>query len=183
MPLPTFLCIALASGIATALAGRGELRLSPRHAFLTTAFAAFLVFASLVLVPAGVYFYVFHGDWFLLYLFDVQRIPSAVALVGFVLQVGLGALGFSIGAALLRSQRETFAGVLIALAVVTGGAVPVVLRDRLAVAGTFAQYEGHFGLTPIADSPLFLGGVTMAAIVVVGLTFLLVRLNMASARG
>lgn len=183
MPLPTLICLAFATGVSAALAGRGELRLSPRHAFLTTAFGAYLIFASLVLVPASVYFYVFHGDWFLLYLLDVQRVPSAIALVGFLLEVGIGALGFSAGAALLRSQREAVAGGIIAVAVIAGGAVPALLRERLAVAGTFAQYEGQFGLTPLGDSTLFAGGIAMALLVTAGFVFLVVRLNYASARG
>lgn len=183
MPLPTLISIAFATGVATALAGRGELRLSPRHPFLTTAFGAYLLFACLVLVPASVYFYVFHGDWFLLYLFDVQRVPSAIALVGFVLEVGIGALGFSAGAALLRSQREAVAGGVIAAAVILGAAVPALLRERLSVAGTFAQYDGQFGLTPLSDSPLFAGGIAMAVLIVAGFVFLIVRLNYASARG
>lgn len=183
MPLPTLICLAFATGVSAALAGRGELRLSPRHAFLTISFGAYLLFASLVLVPASVYFYVFHGDWFLLYLLDVQRVPSAIALVGFVLEIGIGALGFSVGAALLRSQREALAGGVIAVAVIAAGAVPALLRERLAVAGTFAQYEGQFGLTPLPDSPLFAGGIAMALLIVAGFTFLVARLNHASARG
>ena len=181
--MPTLICLAFATGVAAALAGRGELRLSPRHAFLTSAFGAYLIFASLVLVPASVYFYVFHGDWFLLYLFDVQRIPSAIAMVGFIVEVGIGALGFSAGAAMLRSQRETAAGVTIAAAVIAAGVGPVVLRQRLAVAGTFAQFEGQFGLTPLSDSPLFAGGVAMSLLILMGFTFLVVRLNYASVRG
>lgn len=183
MPLPTLICLAFATGVAAALAGRGELRLSPRHAFLTTSFGAYLIFASLVLVPASVYFYVFHGDWFLLYLLDVQRVPSAIALVGFVVEVGIGALGFSAGAALLRSQRETLAGGAIAVALIASGTVPALLRDRLAVAGTFAQYEGQFGLIPLADSPLFAGGIAMFVLILAGFVFLVVRLNFASLRG
>lgn len=182
MPLPTLICLAFATGVAAALAGRGELRVSPRHALLTTSFGAYLIFACLVLVPASVYFYVFHGDWFLLYLFDVQRVPSAIALVGFVAEAALGTLGFVAGTALLRSQREIAAGVVIALALIVGAAVPAVLRDRLAVAGTFAQYDGHFGLTPWMDSTLLTGGIAMASLIALGFVFLVLRLNFASTR-
>jgi hypothetical protein len=182
VPLPTLICVAFASGVAAALAGRGELRISPRPPLLTIAFAAYAIFASLVLVPASVYFYVFHGDWFLLYLIDVQRVPSAIAMLGFMLEAGIGALGFAVGSALLRTQREAAAGVVIAAAVIVGGAIPAVLRDRLAVAATYAQYEGQFGLTPFVDSPLLTGGIAMAAIVALGFTVLVVRLNIASTR-
>jgi hypothetical protein len=183
VPLPTLICLAFASGVAAALAGRGELRVSPRPPMLTVAFAAYAIFATLVLVPASVYFYVFHGDWFLLYLVDVQRVPSAIAMVGFMAEAGIGALGFLAGSGLLRTQRELVAGGLIAVAVIVGAAVPAVLRGRLAVAATYAQYDGQFGLTPFMDSPLLTGGIAMAAIVALGFTALIVRLNIASTRG
>src|SRR5690606_14460543 len=104
--------------------------------------------AVLVIVPASVYFYVFHGDWFLLYFLDVSRIPSAIALVGFVLQAGLGALGFVVGAMLVRSQREVAAGVILGVLLVAGASVFFVYGDRLAQVGNYSQFHNQFGLTP-----------------------------------
>src|SRR5689334_4500406 len=102
MPLPTILAFILVAGLATALAGRHELRISPRPVLLTRTFAAYLIYACLVVIPASVYFYVFHGDWFMLYFLDVQRIPSAMALLGFIVEAVLGIAGFLLGAVLVR---------------------------------------------------------------------------------
>lgn len=176
MPLPTVLFLAFATGIAAALAGRTELKISPRPALLTRSSLAFLIFDFLVLVPASAYFYVFHGDWFLLYVFDVRRIPSAVALVGFVGQGLLAAGGFALGAGLVRTQRETAAGVLIAFSVTFGVGAALAASDRLAVVGSFAQYRGSFGLVSFAEGPLLLGAITMTGIIAIGLAFLLVRI-------
>lgn len=165
-----------------AIASRTELRLSPRHALLTNGFGAYAIFAALVLVPVSVYFYVFHGDWFLLYLFDVQRIPSAVALVGFVLEAGIGAIGFALGAALVRSQRDALAGVAVAVALLTAVGIPLAMRDRLAVVASFAQFEGGFGLTPFVDASLLPGAIAMSLLLATGLAFLLIRLAMSSGR-
>jgi hypothetical protein len=183
MPLPTLICVAFATGVMAAIAARTELRLSPRHALLTAGFGAYMIFAMLVLVPVSVYFYVFHGDWFLLYMFDVQRIPSAIALVGFLLEAGIGALGFASGAALMRSQRDAAAGVVIAVALVVAVAVPIAMRDRLAVVASFAQFEGGFGLTPFTEASLLPGSLAMSLLLTTGLVFLLVRLVMSSGRG
>jgi hypothetical protein len=182
VPLPTLICVAFATGVMAAIASRTELRLSPRHALLTAGFGAYAIFAMLVLVPVSVYFYVFHGDWFLLYLFDVQRIPSAIALVGFVLEAGIGAVGFASGAALMRSQRDALAGVAIAVALLAGIGVPLAMRERLAVVATFAQFEGGFGLTPFAEASLLPGAIAMSLLLTTGLVFLLVRLVMSSGR-
>ncbi|MGE0786173.1 MAG: hypothetical protein AB7S26_10825 [Sandaracinaceae bacterium] len=182
MPLPPLLILAVVSGIAAAVAGRHELRQSPRPIFLTRTFSSFVGFALLVLVPISAYFYVFHGDWFLLYLFDVTRIPSALALIGFLLEAVLGALGFLGGAILVRNQRETIAlGVIGAF--VVGGAVSVFFYyDRLAQVGTFAQFHGQsgqFGLEPFENGSLITGGLVMGAIALLGLAALLGRLWMA----
>jgi hypothetical protein len=183
VPLPTLICVAFATGVMAAIASRTELRLSPRHAMLTNGFGAYVIFASLVLVPVSVYFYVFHGDWFLLYLFDVQRIPSAIALLGFVLEAGIGALGFGAGAALMRSQRDTIAGVMAVVAVLIGIGVPLAMRERLAVVASFAQFEGGFGLTPFTEASLLPGAIAMSLILTTGLVLMLVRLVMSSGRG
>ena len=81
--MPTLFCFAFAAGLATAVAARVELRVSPRTPLSTRSFRAFLLYALLLLIPISVYFYIFHGDWFLLYTLDVTRVPSAIALIGF----------------------------------------------------------------------------------------------------
>jgi hypothetical protein len=182
VPLPTVLFLAFASGIGAALAGRSELKISPRPALLTRSSLAFLIFDFLVLVPGSAYFYVFHGDWFLLYLFDVRRIPSAIALVGFVVVGALAASGFALGAGLVRSQRETLAVIAIAGSAVLGVGAVLVARDRLALVGSFAQYRGEFGLVRFAEGPLLLGTITIGTIIAIGLSFVLVRVWMGARR-
>lgn len=175
MPLPTALLFTFATGLLSALAGRAEVKLSPKHALLTRAFGAFMLFLCCVLVPVTVYFYVFHGDWFLLYLVDCALIPSAIALLGFIAQTLIGVAGFSLAASFLRTQRETLAAVLAGLAILLGALVPGLLRERLSVVGTYAQFDRSFGLTDFSQSPLFLGVIAMNAIALIGFTFLLGR--------
>lgn len=183
MPLPSLLCVAFAAGIAAALAGKVELRVSPRPALLTRSFAAFLLFAIFVLIPVSVYFYIFHGDWFLLYTVDVRSIPSALALLGFIVQAGLGALGFLIGASMARHQREGIGAVLSLLALGGAGAVALVAKERLAMVGSFAQFRGGFGLEPFGGGALVQGTIVMGAIMLVGMAALLLRLRSSGRRG
>jgi len=179
LPLPTLICLAVASGLAAALAGRGELRVSPRAALLTQSFTAYALFLGLLLVPVSAYFYLFHGDWFVLYAVDIRRIPSAVALLGFILEAGIGTLGFFVGAALVRSQRERVAAGLAGGFVLVGLVAPWPFRDRLGVVGTYAQFHGGFGLADYGSGPVFYGTVSMGLLLILGLVFLLVRLELA----
>ncbi|GAB5550051.1 MAG: hypothetical protein SangKO_098110 [Sandaracinaceae bacterium] len=176
MPLPALVALAFVSGLSASLAGRQELRMSPRPVALTRSFLAYLSYAVLVIVPASVYFYLFHGDWFLLYAVDVQRIPSAVALVGFMGQGALGVLGFVLGAVLVRNQRELIVGILLGVAVVAAGVLVVLYADRLGQVGSYAQYHGQFGLESYASGPLLTGALGLGGIVLVGLAVLLARL-------
>jgi hypothetical protein len=183
VPIPALFCVAFAIGAASALAARAELRTSPRSPLLSRGFAGCAVFLGLVVVPISVYFYVFHGDWALLYLIDVSRIPSAIALVGFVLEWLFGVGGFIAAAALVRSQRDALAGFLAGFGVLLGGGVAALARDRLSVVGSYAQFHGGFGLAAFDEGPLLPGTIVMSTLLVGGVAFLLVRLQLGTRRG
>lgn len=181
MPLPTLVFIAFGVGVAAALFGGSELRFSPRRALLTSTFRAYAMFMLLVLLPVSVYFYVFHGDWFLLYAVDVRRVPSAIALLGFVIETWIGVLGFSIGAALARAQRTSIGFGLVGTSAILAASVVLLWPDRLSVVGTFAQYRGDFGLRTYGG-PLMQAGLAMGALMAYGAAYLLVRIRVASRR-
>jgi len=181
MPLPTLVFIAFGVGVAAALFGGSELRFSPRRALLTSTFKAYAMFLLLVLLPTSVYFYVFHGDWFLLYAVDVRRIPSAIALLGFVIETWVGVLGFSIGAALARAQRTSVGFALVGASALLAASVVALWPDRLSVVGTFSQYRGDFGLRTYGG-PLMQAGLAMGALMAYGAAYLLVRIRVASRR-
>jgi hypothetical protein len=177
LPFPTFVFVAFACGIAAALAARVELRMSIRPVPFTNSFFVFAIFIALVLVPASVYFYVFHGDWFLLYSINVQKIPSAIALVVFLLEAGVGFFGFMIGSILARGQQLSAGYMLIAASVLASITVVFIFADRLSVVGTFAQYHGDFGLETYRSSVVMKGSLATGAILVIGIAYLVTNLN------
>jgi len=178
VPLPSLVFFVFGVGVATALAAGTELRLSPRHAMLTHSFKTFALFLLLLVLPAGAYFYAFHGDWFLLYVVDSRRIPSAVALLGFLAVGGLGVAGFSLGAVIARNQRSTAGYAVVGVSVVSMVGAALLWHKRLSVVGTFAQYRGDFGLQAYGG-PLLHGGVAMGAILLVGTGYLIARIRIA----
>lgn len=183
MPLPTLVLLGFASGIGAAIAARAELHESPHPAMLTRPFWAFALFAGFVLIPVSAYFYVFHGDWFLLYRVDVSAIPSAIALLLFAAVGAIGALGFLAGAVLVRSKKADLASALVALVTVLALAPIVQFRRELAVVGTYRQFHRGYGLVSLAETSLYPGIVFMSVAFVAGLAFLLVRLDLSSRRG
>jgi hypothetical protein len=183
VPLPSLLCFVFAAGIAIALAGRAEIRMSPRPVLLTSSAAALLLYASLLVVPVGVYFYVLHGDWFVAYTVDVQRVPSALALIGFIFVVVVGVAGFASAAILVRAQRDAVSGALLVLALVATIAVALLLRGRLSVVGTHAQFTRGFGLTDFSAGPVQPSVWLMGAVLVLGLLVTVARILWGRGRG
>jgi hypothetical protein len=176
LPFPTLVLLALAIGVAAALSAGNRLRLSLKPVLLTGSFITFFIFIGLVWIPVSAYFYIFYGDWFVLYSIDVRRIPSAVALVGFLLEGGIGVLGFLLGASLARTQRSSVGAAVIALCLAASGAVVFFYRERLSVIGSYAQYYGDFGLEPYRSSALMKSVLPMSVILFAGTVFLLIRL-------
>ena len=131
------------------------------------AFASFLLYAGLVVVPVSVYFYVFHGDWYLLYTIDTARVPSALALIGTLALVGVGAGGFLFGASLVRSQREQWAGAAVGVTISMALGVLPLARHRLAVVGSYAQFHGDFG----PGGGFQAGVITAGMVVLLAITF------------
>lgn len=176
MPISTQLLFTFASGVLTALVARAELRSSPASAFMLPAFAAYLTFVALVLIPGSVYLYVFHGDWYLLYLVDTQRVPSALVVLGAALIAALGAAGYLLGAVCIRAQRDALAGVVAGVVVSLAVGSVVLMRPRLAVVGSFAQFRGDFGLAPFGG-PLLYAVVCITLATLIGFSLLAYQLH------
>lgn len=181
MPITTLFFFVSAVGVAAALAGATELRLSPRHALVTNSFLAYAAFVVILALPTAAYFYAFHGDWFLYYTVDVRRIPSALALFGFAALTVLFVGSFGLGATLARSQRSALGMVLVGVLVIAALSVLVVWPERLRLVGTYPQYRGGFGLTQYGGA-LQRGGVAMGLYLTAGTAFLLLRIRFGARR-
>jgi hypothetical protein len=180
--LPIAICFTYTAGIVAALCSRAELRGSPRPSLTTSGFRAFLAYTLLLLIPSTVYFYAFHGDWFLLYLLDSTTIPSAIALLLFVLQAIVGSIGFATGAHLVRMQREHLGLALAILTLGLGAGIVALLRERYVTVGSFAQFHGTFGLKAWMVTPLLPATVLFATLATVGLVHCCVRTHWGARR-
>jgi len=148
---------------------------------LSSSFRAFALYLMLVLLPISVYFYIFHGDWFLLYAVDVSDIPSAVALLGFVCEGLVGVAGFALAAVLVRTQRHQVTYALLGVAAFGAAVALVIWPERLAMVGSYAQYRGDFGLRRYGGA-LMRGGAAMGLILVCATTYLITRIWFARRR-
>lgn len=176
MPFTTLSLLGVGIGAAAAVAGATELRVSPRPALLSDSFAAFSAFMVLLLLPISAYFYLFHGDWFMLYTVDVRNLPSGLVLLGVMVEAGLGLLGFFCAAVCVRNARVGWALALVAACAFAAVGVVFVFPERLRVMGSFRQYWGGFGLEPFGGA-LFQGALAMGFFLVFGTVYLLIRIR------
>jgi hypothetical protein len=176
LPFTTFLALSIATGFAAALAGSQELRISPRHALVTSSFFALLAFVGFLLLPASIYFYVFHGDWFMLYLLDVRHVPSALALIGFLLEGLLAVAGFSLGASLIRNQHTPWIIGGLSVSGLAALSVLALCPERLRSVGTYGQYRGGFGLEGYGGA-LMQGTAAMGLLLLAGGALLIFRIR------
>ena len=177
MPLLFLLLIAFATGALSAYSGRDELRHSSDPVWRMETFLAYALFVTLVLVPTAIYFYVFHGDWFLFYWVDTARAPWFWGLMGAALLLGAALLGFWIGLALCRASRDlatrriTIGSVLMALAVWP------LAWSRLSVVGSHRQFSRDYGLTTFFASPAFYSGFAMVLVIALAFGWLVYHVD------
>ena len=177
MPLLFLLLIAVATGALSAHAGRDEVRHSADPVWRMESFLAYSLFVGLVLVPTAIYFYVFHGDWFLFYWVDTGSARWVWGLLAILLMFGAAYLGFWIGSALCRASRDTAARRITLAALFIGVAVWPVAWERISVVGSYRQFTRDYGLTAFHASPAFYSGVAMLVIIGVACFWMVYRIN------
>lgn len=165
MPLLFLLLIAIATGALSARAGREEIQQSAEPVWRMEAFLAYALFVGFVLLPTVIYFYVFHGDWFLFYWVDTGRAPWAWGLLASVFLLGAATLGFWLGATLCRASRDVAARRVTVGTLFIALAVWPLAWERLSVVGSHRQFTRDYGLTVFFASPAFYSGLTLLVII------------------
>jgi hypothetical protein len=171
------LLIAIATGALSSYAGRDEIRHSGEAMWRSEAFLAYALFVGLVLTPMALYFYVFHGDWFLFYWVATHRAPWVWGFVSVALLLGAAFAGFSLGATLCRASRDSAARRFSVVAVISALAVWPAAWRRLSVVGSQRQFVRDYGLVPFESSAPFFSGAVMLLILCVAFGWLVYRID------
>ncbi len=177
MPLLFLLFITFATGALAAHAGREEVRHSADPMWRMEAFLAYALFVGLALIPTALYFYVFHGDWFLFYGVDTGRSPWVWGMLVLVAVAGVAALGFRLSAALCRADRE------VAVRRIAGGALVFALGvwplawGRLSLVGSYRQFTRDYGLTGYFSSAAFYAGFVMLILLSAAFVWVVYRID------
>lgn len=154
MPIPQLYALNVMLGLGCAWLARAEIRLASRSAIASVAFGVLLIGEVLLMLPMGLYLYLFYPDWSWMYLVEAREVPSAVVVFvmgGYLVAATAGYFG---AVALCRASRETFVLWLIgALGFIVVLTLAIGYR-RFGLVGTFEQYHRLFGLDPMTHSGL-----------------------------
>jgi len=164
-------------GALSAHAGRDEVRHSADPVWRMEAFLAYALFVGFVLLPVVIYFYAFHGDWFLSYWVDTGRAPWVWGMLAALFLVGAASLGFWLGAALCRASRDRAVRRIAVSALFIAAALWPLGWDRLSVVGSYRQFTRDYGLVTFLASPAFYSGLAMLAITGAAFTWLVYRID------
>ncbi len=164
-------------GALSAHAGRDEVRHSADPVWRMEAFLAYALFVGFVLLPAVIYFYAFHGDWFLSYWVDTGRAPWVWGMLAVLFLIGAASLGFWLGAALCRASREGAVRRIAVSALFIAVAVWPLGWDRLSAVGSYRQFTRDYGLVTFLASPAFYSGLAMLVIIGAAFAWLVYRID------
>ncbi len=171
MPVPFAIFVGLALGAALAWVAASELGSGDAPIVTSRPFSVVVAFAALVWLPVVGYFVAFHGDWAYLYVVPWRRVPSAIDLGLVLLASAAVVAGFCLAVPAVRKRR--FAPVVALMAV--PGALAIaglpLAAHRLAVSGTYAQFQGDFGTEPISASLLGRGVLVMGIVLAAGVAW------------
>lgn len=166
MPIPQLYVVNAILGLGCGWVAREEIRLASRSSVASSAFGVLLLGQVLLMIPVGLYLYLFYPDWSWLYLLRASAVPSAVVvfvMVGYPVSAAAGYFG---AVALCRASRETLVvGLMGALGLIALLTLGLAWR-RVGLVGTFDQYHRLFGLTPLHGSGL--GAFLLLAVPAVG---------------
>ena len=177
LPLFFLLFIAFSTGVLAANAGREEVRHSADPMWRMESFLAYAIFVGLVLIPTTVYFYAFHGDWFLSYGIDTGHAPWSFGIFVVLLVSGLAVAGFRLGSALCRLGRQTLLRRLAVAGFVAALAVWPIGWNRIRFVGTYREFTRDYGLTGYFSSPVFYAGLVMLILLVSSFVWVLYRVD------
>ncbi|MDX2051565.1 MAG: hypothetical protein SFV15_04180 [Polyangiaceae bacterium] len=170
MPAPIGPILGFALGILFAWAAAEELARSPEPRVVSRSQLLVLTFALLVYAPLAGFFIAFAPAWSYVYLAAASRAPTFLD-IGVVLADATSVpLGFFCAAR--RAGKRDVVGLARMMAVpalLVAAGLALSLR-RLAVVGSYGQFQGDFGTQPLAGSPLgyavlWMGAVLMGACV------------------
>ena len=154
MTIPGFIVLSSLIGSTVAFAARIQIRTLQKPLFQARYFNSLLLFQAMIIIPVGIYFYVFYSDWSWMYLVNTAESSGALTVMAILSYPLAAAMGYLVGYYAAKSASNWITLIFIGIMVIGLVGLFAVAHDKLLTVGTFHQYHRSVGTRSLASTSL-----------------------------
>ncbi len=152
MTIPALIATSLLIGSSVSYGARIQIRTLQRHVFTTRYFSALMLLETTIILPVGLYFYMFYPDWSWMYLVNPATLNPGVAVMAFAAYPVSAAMGYLVGYYSARSNSDFVTLMFMGFLSVGLLLLYIAAKNQFLWLGTYDQYHRDVGLAFIADT-------------------------------
>jgi hypothetical protein len=152
MTIPALVATSLLIGASVAYGARVQIRTLQRHVFTTRYFSALMMLELAIILPIGIYFYIFYPDWSWMYLVDPVRLNPAVVPMAMAVYPVAAAMGYLVGYYSARSGSDWVTLMFVIFMAIGLLSLFIAAKNQLLWVGTYEQYHRDVGLAFITST-------------------------------
>ena len=175
MTIPALIAASLLFGASVAYAARVQIRTLQRHLFVTRYFIALMMLEMLIVVPVGIYSYVFYSDWSWMYLVNSATVNPALAVMAVASYPVASAMGYLVGYYSARSGTDFVTAMFMGFLGLGLLGLFIAAKNQFLWVGTYEQFHRNVGLKPIFATSLFQSNILAVICVLVCWVHLMYR--------
>ena len=175
MTIPALIASSLLFGASVAYAARVQIRTLQRHLFTTRYFIALMMLEMLIVVPIGVYAYVFYSDWSWMYLVNTAEINAALGVMAVFGYPVASVMGYLVGYYSARSGTDFVTAMFIGFLGLGLLGLFVAAKNQFLWIGTYEQFHRNVGLKFISATSLLYSNILAVVCILVCWIHLLYR--------
>ena len=154
MTIPSLIASSLLFGASVAYAARIQIRTLQRHLFATRYFLALMMLELLIIVPIGIYAYIFYSDWSWMYLVNSAEISPALAVMAVCAYPLAAVMGYLVGYYSARSGTDFVTVMFMAFLALGLLGLFIAAKNQFLWVGTYQQFHLNVGLKFITATSL-----------------------------
>lgn len=154
MTIPALIASSLLFGASVAYASRVQIRTLQRHLFTTRYFLALMMLELLIIVPVGIYAYVFYSDWSWMYLVNSAEINPALGVMAVCAYPLAAVMGYLVGYYSARSGTDFVTMMFMVFLALGLMGLFIAAKNQFLWVGTYQQFHRNVGLKFITSTSL-----------------------------
>ncbi len=177
MTIPALMAFNLLVGASVAYSARLQIRTLQRNILSTRYFIALMMLELMIILPVGIYFYIFYSDWSWMYLINTARYNGGIGAMAVIAYPLAAAMGYLVGYYSARSHSDWITLMFIVFIFFGLVGLFIAAKNQFVSVGTYEQYQRDIGLKSIGATSLVPSILVSAVGILVSWVYLLVRFS------